>query len=253
MHYRDLVSVKLWFNLKSEANKTYLGYLWWLLEPILHVAVFFLVFEKLLQRGGENFLIFLLCGNIPYLWFSKTVSNASNSVLNGRGLITQVPIAKVFFPMMVVLTDLVKQMFVFIFFFLFLILYGQAAQSTWIYVPAIILVELLVIVAFAMLSAAITPFVPDLRHIIPTGLMLVMFGSGIFYSYKDVVSAEYQSWFMMNPMANLIENFRRVIIDGIPPDWFSLAIIALVSGLVIGLMLMLFQRLDTTYAKLVVQ
>jgi len=253
MHYRDLFYTKLWYNLESEAKKTYLGYAWWLLEPTLHVLVFYVVFEKLLQRGGEGFLIFLLCGNIPYLWFSKTVSNASSSILSGQGLISQVPIAKSFFPLMIVLTDLVKQAFVFLFFFLFLLIYGVDVHSTWIYIPVVVLVQLLVIVAAALVSAAITPFFPDLRHIIPTLLMLVMFGSGIFYSYKAVVSLEYQRWFMMNPMANLIENFRMVIIQGVPPDWISLGIIALISCSVIAGMGYFFKRADSAYARLVAQ
>ena len=78
--------LKLQFNLKAEASQNYLNYVWWLLEPALHVTVFYFIFDVLLRRGGEGFVVFLLCGQIPFLWFSRSVSNASNSIMNGRGL-----------------------------------------------------------------------------------------------------------------------------------------------------------------------
>jgi len=253
MYYRDLVFSKLIYNLKSEASKTYLGYAWWILEPMLFVFVFYLVFEKLLQRGGPGFLVFLLCGNIPYLWFSKTVSNASNSILGGHGLITQVRISKAFFPLMVVLTDAVKQFFVFVFLFAFLVWYGLEAQTSWLYVPVLIIVELSIIISVAMVSAAITPFFPDLKYIIPTGLTLLMFGSGIFYSYREVVSEEHQRLFMMNPIANLIENYRMVMIQGVEPDWVALGFIFCIATVIAIGMLYFFRVASSTYSKLVVQ
>ena len=88
------------FNLKSETRKTYLNYFWWVLEPALFTGVFYLVFAVFLNRGTDDFVLFLLCGKIPFLWFSKTVSNASNSIVAGKGLIHQMAIPKAYFPML---------------------------------------------------------------------------------------------------------------------------------------------------------
>jgi lipopolysaccharide transport system permease protein len=70
-HLMAVFLTKLRFNLKAEANKTYLNYLWWILEPALHVAVFYLVFSVFLNRGSDDFLLFLLCGKIPFCGFQK--------------------------------------------------------------------------------------------------------------------------------------------------------------------------------------
>jgi lipopolysaccharide transport system permease protein len=80
-----------------------------------------------------------------------------------------------------------------------------------------------------------------------------MFSSGIFYSYADVVSESHQRWFLMNPMASLIECYRDVLMRGVPPDWGALALIGSVSVVAIFLILMLYQKLDSVYARLVVQ
>ena len=123
-HLVEVFFTKLVLNLKSEASKTYLSYVWWLLEPALMVGVFYLVFAVFLARGTPDFMIFLVCGKIPFLWFSKSISNASKSITSGRGLINQTSIPMPFFPMLVVFQDAFKQSIVFMFMFGFFAIYG---------------------------------------------------------------------------------------------------------------------------------
>ena len=252
-HMLEVFFTKLRFNLKSEAKKTYLSYIWWLLEPALHVAVFYLVFSIFLNRGTNNFLLFLLCGKIPFLWFSKSVSNASNSIVAGRGLILQISISKPFFPLLVVAQDFIKQLFVFGFFFVFLVAYGVEFTANWFYILPVIATQMLLIIACALLAAAITPFIPDFKFLIATGMMMLMFGSGIFYSYKEVLLERHQEIFLMNPLANLFKNYREVLLENITPDWQALGMISLLSFLVIMLMNAWFKKTDATYARLVIQ
>ena len=245
--------MKLIFQLKSEASRTYLGYLWWVLEPLLYVAVLYVVFGYLLERRGENFIVFLLCGSIPFLWFSKTVSNASLSILGGQGLISQVAIPKFFFPLLVVAMDLLKQMFVFVTFFVFLLWYGVDTLTNWGWLLPVIVTQIMLIFACSLLIAGIAPFVPDVRYIIPSSMTLLMFSSGVFYSYKDVLSSQNQDWFLMNPVANLLNNYRLVLIDGVRPDLVDLAIIALVSILIVLLCMGAYRKADHIFTRLVIQ
>jgi len=209
-HLLEVFFTKLVFNLKSEASKTYLGYIWWMLEPALMVAVLYLIFGVFLARGGPNFVVFLVCGKIPFLWFSKSVNNASNSILAGRGLINQAAIPKPFFPMLIVFQDSFKQIFVFTLMLIFISLYGLPASWMWLNLVFVIFTQFLLISAIALLFAAIVPFLPDFKYLIATGMMALMFGSGIFYSYKQVILPEHQRLFLLNPLANLIRNYPDV-------------------------------------------
>lgn len=252
-HLVEVFFTKLVFNLKSEAAKTYLGYVWWLLEPALLIGVFYIVFAVFLARGGQHFIIFLICGKIPFLWFSKSVTNASRSILNGRGLINQVSIPKPFFPILVVFQDSVKQIVVFAFMFAVIYFYGMAVSWVWLSVIFIVLTQFLLISAVSLLVAAITPFLPDFRYLIATAMIALMFGSGIFYSYKDVLLPEHQRLFLMNPIANLIKNYRQVLMENVQPDFASLGIICLTSIALIGLMVVYYRKTDTVYARLIAQ
>lgn len=253
LRFWELVIAKVSLNLRSEASKSYLNYVWWVLEPALFVAVFYLVFEALLQRGGENFVAFLVCGKIPFLWYSRGVQNSSRSIMAGRGLISQIYIPKAFFPIVVLLQDAVKQTFVFALMLIFLILYGIDVTWTWLYLPLVIGTQVLFILASGLLAASLVPVIPDFKYIISTGLMLLMFGSGIFYSYKEVVEPQYQDLFLMNPMAALIKNYRQILLEHSVPDFGHLVLIAIVCIGAAAFMILLLQRYHGEYSRLALQ
>ena len=249
----EVFFTKLRLNLKAEVSKTYLGYAWWVLEPALYVAVLFLVFGTFRGRGTEGFVVFLVCGTIPYLWFQKSVMNATGSIVAGRGLINQVAISKAFFPLLVVFQDLVKQAFVFAVMVCFLLVYGIEPGWAWLFCLYLVVVELLVIVASALFVALVTTYIPDFRFLVTTGTMLLLFCSGLFFDYKDVILERHHDLFLLNPMARLVKNYRQVLLDHSQPDWLALFAIALVSLAAIGLILAAYRRTDTSLARLVVQ
>lgn len=245
--------LKLRFNLKAEAANTYLSYLWWLLEPVLLVLVFYLVFKIMLDRGGDDFLLFLLLGKIPFLWFSKSVNNAANSILAGKGLINQLAIPKPFFPLLVVAQDTVKQLVVVIALVCFTWGWGIQPSISWMVLPLVVLVQLMLIASIALLVAAITPYLPDFKYIINTGMIMLMLGSGIFYDYRQALEPDMQRWFLMNPMAQVIEGYREVLLRDSLPSFVGLGSVAAGSLLLLGLMFAYYARRDASYARLVIQ
>lgn len=252
-HLVEVFLVKLRFNLRSEVSRTYLGYAWWVLEPALLVAALYLVFGVFFSRSTENFVAFLLLGKVPFLWFSKSVMNSANSLRSGRGMMAQVSITKVFFPLLVIFQDLVKQGFVFMLMLVFLVLYGIEPGLQWLYIFFLMIVELLLIIACGLVVAAVTTFVPDFRYLVATGMMILMFGSGIFYDYEAVILPQHREMFLMNPMALLLKNYRQVMMDLQAPDWLPLLAIALVSVVVILIMYRIFQMADNAFARLAAQ
>lgn len=244
---------KLAFNLRSEVSRTYLGYIWWLLEPVLFVTALYIVFGIFLRTRTENFLMFLVCGQVAFSWFGRSVGNASRSLMQEKGLINQVAIQKLFFPMLTICQDFVKQLVVFLAMFGFLVYMGAEPNLAWLSLPAVILTQALLVLGVGMVCAGIVPLVPDLKFLIGTLITVTMWGSGIFYSYEDVLLKRHQELFLMNPMANLIKNYRQVLLDGSLPDWNALGAIALFSVALIVVMMWVFRRLDTTYARLALQ
>ena len=182
----QLVIIKVRFNLRSEATQSYLSYAWWVLEPLLMMAVFYIVFKILLQRGTEDFVNFLLCGIVPWLWFQKCVSTSELSIIQGKGLIGQVYLPKAFFPLVLIGQNSVKQLFVFLLLFTYLIYDGNSPSIKWLWLIPIILTQLTFTVAISFIVAFLVPFARDIKYLIDAGLRMM---STPFVISKFVISA----------------------------------------------------------------
>ncbi|MCU7958779.1 MAG: ABC transporter permease [gamma proteobacterium symbiont of Bathyaustriella thionipta] len=248
----ELIWIKAIFNLRSEVHRNYLSYGWWILEPLLHMSVYYLVFGVLLQRGGENYPVFLLTGLIPWMWFMKAISSSSNSIIAGQNLILQVGLPSAVFPLVSLLQTTLKQIPVFIILFGLLWLQGMTPTMHWWALAPVIIVQILITVAFACIVAAIIPFIRDLSILVPTGLMFLMFLSGIFYDYKTI-SPEWQSLFLMNPIAFLIKSYREIFIEGILPDMQVLAFWGLGSAVACALLIYAYKRLRYIYPRVLLE
>ena len=252
-HFWEVFRVKLKFNLKSEVSRTYLGYLWWLMEPILYVLAMYLVFGIFLNMRTDNFMIFLVSGQVPFIWFSRSVGNAAGTIVSGKGLIGQVAIPKIIFPMLSVSQDFVKQGIVFIAMIGFFVVMDLPATIYWLGVVPIAIVQFLLITSIGMFVASVIPYFPDFKFLVTTGLRLLMYGSGIFYSYEAVALPKHRDLFLLNPVANLLKNYRDVFLHAQWPDWQALGSIALFSTVLITIMYFHFKRKDSAYARLILQ
>ncbi len=235
--------------LELDNNKNYLGFAVWVIEPSLLLLVFYLVFGVFLARGGEGFVQFLLVSIVCWLWFSSSVGRAMSSLMSAKQLICQVYVPKIIFPLIDLAVCFIKQMIVFLLLFVFLLVM-VGAKWTWIFFPLVCLVQLLLIVGVSLWVAAIVPFVPDLRVFIPPGLQMLMFCSGVFYSV-DFMPESVRGYFLLNPIANLLHQYRTVLIDGSAPDFLSLLFISVFSLLLIISSVFLFKRYDRHYPRVV--
>jgi lipopolysaccharide transport system permease protein len=191
-----------------------------------------------------------LCGLIPWGWFQKSVSNASTSILNSKALLSQTKIPIILFPSEIVAQDLAKQTVAFSILFAFLLIYGTPISVTWIAIIPLILIQMIFILATVYLLSALVPILPDLKHLIPTGLLVIMFGSGIFYHY-DTILPDHRDLFFLNPIAVLIRSYREALIYGTWPDWGALSIILVLSTISVIYFIRFFSRNFEYYAQIV--
>ncbi len=248
----ELIWTKAVFSLRSEVHRNHLSYGWWVLEPLLYMIIYYLVFGLLLQHGGENFTIFLLTGLIPWMWFSKAVSGSSNSILAGQNLMLQVGLPPAVFPLVSLLQTTLKQIPVFIILFGFIWLQGFAPEAQWWALVPVIITQALLTIVFACAVAAVIPFIRDLSYLVPTGLTFLMFLSGIFYDYRTI-SEEWQSLFLLNPIAFLLKCYREIFIDGVQPNLAILAWWGVGSAATCLSLLLVYKHLRYIYPRIVME
>jgi lipopolysaccharide transport system permease protein len=249
-HYFSLIVQKSAADLISEARRGYLGILWWIIEPVIYMSVFYLIFVMVFDRGGEDRVAFLLTGLVVWKWFATSIPQCANCISANVGLIRQVYIPKLVFPAMVVTTSTTKFLIVFALLLVFLIFTGKSPSAEWFALPVLMGVQLLVMLAIGSVLSAFVPFVPDLKLIIDNGMILLFFMSGIFFDISSA-SPEIKTYLYLNPMVGIIDNYRMVLLDGVWPDWFLLGTVFSISLVGIALGWYLLRRFDRTYAKVI--
>lgn len=235
-------------NLKSDVNVNYLGVIWWILEPAMLVVVFYVVFGLLFDRAGKDFLQILIVGIVSWLWIASTVSKSATSIFGARVLMAQVYLPKYCMPAIIILESVVKQLAVLIVLLVFLAL-TSGMHLSWFWLPVLILVQLLMISAVSFWVAALVPFIPDIRYFVTAGLQMLMFCSGVFFRTINVPE-QYKSLMIYNPVANLIAQYRQLLVAGAAPDVLALLMISLVSLLVLLAGFVFLKRFDLEYPRL---
>ena len=249
--YRELILYKTYADLRVEAERTYIGFLWWVLDPILSMSIYYVVFGVLFQRGTENYVAFLFIGLVPWRWQTASLSHAGNSLIAGRNLMQQVHLPKVVFPMVSMLTDVVKFCFVFTILLIFLQIYGCPLGWPYLALPAVVLVQSMFIAASCFILAGIVPFAPDLQKFVDYLFRLLFFASGIFWSIDSINNPQYQFYLRLNPVAALIENYRSILLYNRWPSAGTLLTIALLSIAGASIGIWIIGRNDRKYPKLV--
>ncbi len=241
--YFRLVDIQARMALKADASRYFLGYIWWILEPLLFVGVFYVVFNVILDSGRADFLVFLMCGKLPFVWFSKSVAQASNSIVANAGLIGRIDIPKSLFPMAIIQEGLYKQAAVFALLIAVLLVYGYQPSLSWLWLLPIIFVNYLMIVGCAFLGSILVCFMRDFSMLISLGMIFLMFTSGIFWDVRALADPSMINLILvLNPMAFILDAYRQVLMENVAPDIIHLTIVAIVSALLVWVMNWLLNR-----------
>ena len=242
-HYFRLVDTMARMALRADAAKYFLGYIWWVLEPLLFVAVFYVVFNVIMDSRRADFLVFLMCGKLAFIWFSKSVNQASISIVASMGLIAKINVPKTLFPLAVIQEGLYKQAAVFALLFAVLIANGYMPSATWLYLLPLVVVNYLMIVACAFIGACLVCMVRDFIMVISLLMIFLMFTSGIFWDPRDLGDPHKTELILaFNPLAFILDAYRQILMYDTAPDMAHLAAIGLGFGAVILAMVLLMRR-----------
>lgn len=228
----------------------YLGIIWWVLEPLMYVLVFYIVFGVGFRQASENYVPWLLCGLIVWKWFDSSARTAAGTIAQSVGIMSQVYLPKIVFPMITVLTNCLKFFIILAVYLLFIHFYGVPAQTSWFWLLVVIPLQLLLVAGVAALFAGLVPILPDLSHAINYGMTFLFFGSGIFFNVKDM-SPKGQYLMKLNPASCLIETYRGVLLRGERPSVIALGCVVAWTLLFAAAALLLHRKMDRVYPRLV--
>ncbi len=247
--FLNLVLYRANSELRSEATRTYAGYLWWILEPLMSLVIYYVAFKYIFHRETPHFALFLFIGIVLYRFFAGTVTRSATSISGSTGLIQLVYIHKSIFPLSVVMVNLVKFMVTFLLVLIITWLVGIPPSWAYLALPGLVALILLTTVGASMICAAITPFFPDFRLILDTIMHLLVFLSGIFFDIGNL-SPSMQAILRLNPIAAIIEQFRSILLYGRWPELKQLVPALIISGVFLAVGWLLIHRFNRNFPKI---
>jgi lipopolysaccharide transport system permease protein len=251
-HEIQIVKYKAISELKTEAAKTRLSVMWWFLDPLLSMAIYYLLFGVLLERYGIDFIPALIMGLVTYQWFMGSFSSCINSINGSTRLIMQLKFNKAILPTVQIAISTFKSALVFTALLITLWIIGITPTINYLYLPFILATQGLLIFACSYLIAAIIPFLPDMKNLVAHSTRVLMYVSGILYPLS-VVPEQYKELFLLNPIAFLIHTYRQILIYGEAPDLKHLLIVALCSCFLLVIATYNIHRLNDRFARVLLQ
>ncbi|MFV8819705.1 ABC transporter permease [Haliea sp. E17] len=243
--YFGLVDVQARMLLKADAAKFKLGFLWWFLEPLMWVCVFYIVFNLILDSGRRSgdFILFLATGKFAFIWFSKTVIQASGSIVASQGLVGKIDIPKSLFPMAAIQESLYRQSTIYLLLLVFLLAGGVTPGMAWFWMLPLLLVFYLLIIACGFIGACLVCIMRDFMKFIPLGMTFLLFTSGIFWDIREIDDPQKIDLLLtVNPLAFIIDAHRQILMHNTAPDLFHLASAGIGAMVLIWLALLYMRR-----------
>jgi ABC-type polysaccharide/polyol phosphate export permease len=286
---RRLINYMVRADVKKRGADTVLGNVWWVLDPLLTMAVYVLVMTVIFQRSTPDFPLFLLSAMVPFKWFTATVGNSTGAVIGKEGLIKQILFPKIILPVAAGISQVVGFLFgLAVLLVIWFFFYNDHVTINVIWVPVIAIVQYVFVLGITFLVSSITVFYRDVGIVIGHFMRLLFWVSPILWSFAAVAGRgqrlaagleEIDRSFGLpvgtlfailayNPVSILLENYRRVIYgnlgseetadggrdliwtDATPPD-FEFLIIIFAIGIVFTLIgTIVFKRLEPAFAKI---
>jgi lipopolysaccharide transport system permease protein/teichoic acid transport system permease protein len=242
-------------ELTAKGADTLLGNIWWVLDPLLQMAVYVVLVTVISGKTTADYPLFIFSAILPWKWFASTVNDATTSVVSREKIIKQVHFPKIVLPFAASLSGIVNFGFGLValagLLFLF---YAHRASPTLLFIPVIAAVQFVFTLAVAIVVSGVNVFYRDVGNVMRHILRLWFYLSPGLYSAKQLAQIADQhptvsAALGFNPFTVLFESYRGAIYDGVAPSLSALGVLLGVSLILLAIAILLFKRVEPAFAK----
>ncbi|MDX1616044.1 MAG: ABC transporter permease [Candidatus Promineifilaceae bacterium] len=254
--YRELLYFLVWRDIKVRYKQTLLGVLWIVLQPLISMAVFTVLFGYLMQvpSGDVPYPVFVYAGLLPWNYFASALTRASTGLVNNAHLITKVYFPRLIIPLASVTSSLLDFAISLGVYMVLMVAFGVSPAPTSVYLPGFLLLAVVTALGFGLWLGAFNVRYRDVNYVVPYLIQLWLYLTPVIYPVTFI--PEQFRWILaLNPMTGVVEGFRWAVLgpqlsDAQPPSELFLvsliiAVLVLVSGAIY------FRRTERTFADII--
>ena len=246
--YREMLKTSIKKDIGGKYKNSFLGVLWSFVNPLLQIIVYAIIFPLIMKNDIPNYVVFMVCGLIPWNYFSTVINRSSFTMIENGNIIKKVYFPREILPISVVTSETVTFLISSILILLFTFGYGLEITINIIFYPLVLLVQYIMLLGISLIVSSVTVYFRDLQHFIGVLLQLFFYATPIVYAV-DVIPANFQWILKFNPMTYIIEGYRDIFWQPQMPDVSNLLIV-LAIGIVLCIVgYLIFNKLQKRFAE----
>lgn len=246
--YRELLKTSVKKDIGGKYKHSFLGVLWSFINPLLQIAVYAIIFPLIIRNNIEHYTVFMVCGLIPWNFFSTVINRSTWAIVQNDNIIKKVYFPRAILPFSLVLSETVNFLISSIIMFVFTLAYGMGITKYVLLYPVIIIVQDVLMIGMGFILSAITVYMRDIQHFIGVILQLLMYATPVVYSI-ETIPENYRFILKFNPMTYIIEGYRDILYYQKLPDMKMLAILFGIGIVLSVLGYLIFQKLQKRFAE----
>lgn len=249
--HRDLLYFLTLRDLKLRYKQTLLGATWAVLQPLLTMVVFTVLFGRLAHIPSEGlpYPIFVYAGLVPWTFFNSAVTNSSNSLVGNSALITKVYFPRLVIPGAAVGAGLVDFAISGVILAAMMLFYRVSASWNLLMVPILVTLTAVVALAVGLWMSALNVKYRDVRYALPFVLQIWMYLTPVIYPV-NFLPRRFRWALAFNPLSGIIEGYRSALF-GRPLDWYGLGLAAIITMAVLVYATQSFRQMEREFSDVI--
>jgi len=239
----DLLRNLVWAELTARYKTTALGILWFIVNPMVMMGILVMIFGRVVHLAIENYPAFVLSALLPWTFFSMSVTNAAGSLSRASGLVKRVRIPREFVPLSALMAGLVHFLISLLMLFALMAFMRVRISPLIVFLPVVISLQLAFLTGASLLIASLNVLYRDIEHILSPALQALFYFTPTFYPLS-YVPKQWLRWYLLNPMAGIIELYRNTLVAGWPASMMVVQMAVITSLITLAAGVLVFRRLE---------
>ena len=199
-------------DLKSGAKDMMLGYVWWIIDPLLLMLVYWILIGIIFKRGGHAYPLLVLCGLFPHRAFTVSFSKSVNSVSSSFSVLSQIHFPRVYLPLVGVISNHFKLLFGLVVLIIVSLFYHYPLRPHLFLLVIPFCIQVVLVSGVSMIMSVLGVYFRDLMNLTQFIARILLYLSPVLYSLEHI-SPKFRDIYMLNPLASLYVTYRSIVMQ----------------------------------------
>ena len=248
--YRELLKTSIKKEIRGKYKASFLGVLWSFINPLLQVLVYAIVFPYMMRDTGDDYIIYLVTGILPWTFFQTVINECVISVKKNSGIIKKVYFPREILPLSSAISGLINFFISCLIILFFCLIFKVGFSWHFLYAIPLAIIECVLALGIGLALGAVDAYVQDLEYIVNFILMMAFYGSPIVYQMSLFESNTlFLKIIQLNPMTKIIMGYRDAFLYHVTPPLTDFIYVSVIACIVLVLGYMIFKKLEKGFAE----